>query len=115
MEFTIWQLQGLRTNPKITVTGSREFTPSDFFDYKSVATIEAANLNEVFRICQRGDDTQDRITRHAKKKLRSISVGDIIMNIDSEFFMFDPLGLTQISVPSVMEYIRRLPNTPRSA
>jgi hypothetical protein len=39
--------------------------------------------------------------------MHSISVGDIIMNPEGEFFMCDPMGWEEIQVPSVEEIIER--------
>jgi hypothetical protein len=39
--------------------------------------------------------------------MHSISVGDIIMNPEGEFFMCDDFGWAQIEVPSVEEIIQR--------
>ena len=107
MEFTVFQYRGLwKDFREIMVHGSKCFKYRDFFDYECIATIEAADLDEVFRIGQREHPRFASITRHNGEKFWGISVGDIIMNLDSEFFMVDPLGFTQISVPSVREIIQ---------
>jgi hypothetical protein len=106
MRFSVYQQKkGWGSLFEVTHYGSESYKPSDFFEYHCVATIEADDLEQVFHIGN-GMGPQDRLTRIAER-MHSISVGDIIMNPEGEFFMCDDFGWAQIEVPSVEEIIER--------
>lgn len=106
MKFSIYQQKkGWGSLPEIAQNGSESYKLSDFFEYRFVAAIEADDLEHAFHIGN-GMGPQDRLIRFADR-MHSISVGDIIMNPESEFFMCDPLGWKRIQVPSVEEIIER--------
>ena len=106
MRFSVYQQKkGWGSLVEVTHYGSERYKLSDFFEYHRVATIEADDLEEVFHIGN-GMGPQDRLTRIAER-IHSISVGDIIMNPEGEFFMCDDFGWAEIEVPSVEEIIER--------
>jgi len=58
--------------------------------YEEVCEIEADSLDEVFEIGNIGPD--EKIRRFDFQPMRSISVGDVIMNEYNELFVVQPLG-----------------------
>lgn len=98
-QYRLFQYRGLwRDFRDIMLSGSLGYDSSKFFYYESVATINAENLDCVFRIGN-GADTPPNFFPHAE--CTSLSVGDIVMDDRKKFFMCDPVGWTEVEVPAM--------------
>ncbi len=62
--------------------------------FKHVATIDAATLDEVFEIGNIGPE--EKITRHAP--MHSVSVGDVIQTPEGDFFAVASFGFEELFV-----------------
>lgn len=60
--------------------------------FKHVATIDAATLDEVFEIGNIGPE--EKITRHAP--MHSVSVGDVIQTPEGDFFAVASFGFEEL-------------------
>jgi len=79
---------------ELSVKGHDAFvvTHSVFFDH--VATIDAEDLEDAFRVGNMGPDCQ--IERHAR--MHSPSVGDVLVDLETgRSFMIDPFGHSRVN------------------
>tara|TARA_Y100000401_G_C8321529_1_gene225552 strand:+ start:2065 stop:2406 length:342 start_codon:yes stop_codon:yes gene_type:complete len=98
-QYRLFQYQGLLWDfIDIMHSGSLGYDSSKFFYYENVATINAENLDCVSGIVN-GADTPPNFFPHAE--CRSLKVGDIVMDDQKKFFMCDPVGWTEVEVPSM--------------
>jgi len=82
--------------------GSRNFKPEFGLEYSRVATIEAANLEDVFEFGNgHGDPAKlaGAVTRLAQ--FHSVSVGDIVVDPVGQCFMCDSIGWTLLDFDKI--------------
>lgn len=89
----LFKVPGCREEQDVAVFGAKKFdcdTMSEFWDH--VADIEAENIDMVFEIGNIGPES--RITRY--NSMRSISVGDIVVDENGQSMMVDAIGWSEI-------------------
>ena len=67
--------------------------------YELVATIEADNLDQVFEIGNIGPKSKIE----QRLPMRSISVSDVIVDENSDYYFVDIVGFKKLSLPSKIE------------
>ena len=93
MKYTVSQIKkDSKTDPRAFEAMIEGNVDPVFFlsSYEEVCEIEADSLDEVFEIGNIGPD--EKIRRFDFQPMRSISVGDVIMNEMNELFVVQPLG-----------------------
>ena len=64
--------------------------------YKTVADVDAENLEEVFKVCNIGPEEKIQVTEGAKP--RSLSVGDIVVDrTDYNAYVVAPFGFDKLT------------------
>lgn len=86
---------GVAAAMKCDVSGSSSYDPSMFEFYSYVADIEASDPEEVFSISNRGD-REELVDR--KQRMKSVSVGDIIIDPEGKAVMVDMFGFSSVNV-----------------
>ena len=84
----------VRIQRDVKFSGSEKYVPSMSEYFEIAATLEAKDLDDVFKIGNVGPT--ELVVRHIDR-MHSVSIGDIIENVETgECFMVDPEGFTEI-------------------
>lgn len=78
----------------LMLRGSKEWKTEYFDLFLHVANVATDDMNEVFEVMNLWNN--DEIIEVVGSKVRSLSVGDIIMKDDKTFWMVDSCGFTEV-------------------